>query len=68
MKYECLHEIRDRMNKLGDKLNTASGCGRKKLPSEFEDMNREWHELCDIYMKPALLAGGVEIRRHDDEL
>lgn len=68
MRYDCLNEVRLRMNRIGVKLNEATSYGRKKLPSEFEDLNREWHELCEIYMKPALLARGVEIRRCDDEI
>jgi len=62
MKYVCLNEVRRRMNKIGAELNIATSYGRKELPAEFADKNREWHELCDIYMKPALLASGVEIR------
>ena len=62
MKYKCLNEVRRRMNKIGAELNIASNFGQKALPAELEDKNREWHELCDVYMKPALLVGGVEIR------
>lgn len=57
MIYECLNDVRHRMNLLGMKLNAASDYGRKTLPAEFEPMNREWRALGDIYMNPALLKG-----------
>ena len=51
MLYKDMNEVRIRMNQIAVKLNAATNYGRRPLPKEFADLDREWNELADI--KPA---------------
>ena len=63
MTYNCMNDVRIRMNRVAIKLNEATYYGRRPLPKEFADLRREWRELADI--KPADFKGGsagVEVK------
>lgn len=61
MIYKCMEDIRCRSNKIALVLNKATNYGRRPLPPEFADLDREWNELAKI--KPAdFVKGGVEVK------
>ena len=62
MLYTNLNDVRIRLNRLGYILNEATRYGRRPLPNEFADIEREHNELMKIYMQPSLLKDGVEIK------
>ena len=66
MIYKCMEDIRCRSNKIALVLNKATRYGRRPLPPEYADLQREWDELADIYQNPtkypALTKGGVEVK------
>lgn len=65
MIYTCLNDIRIRANKIGDMLNEVTDYGRRPLPDDFADFDREWHELAKIFQRPTehseLFRGDIEV-------
>ena len=65
MIYTCLNDIRIRANKIGGMLNEITDYGRRPLPDDFADFDREWRELAKIIQHPTkhpeLFRGGIEV-------
>lgn len=65
MLYKSLEDVRVRSNQIGYSLNEATHYGRRPLPPEFADLDREWNELAAIYRNPTkypALFKGVGLR------
>lgn len=64
MLYKSFEDVRVRSNQIGYSLNEATHYGRRPLPPEFADLDREWNELAAIYQNPAkypaLFKGGAK--------
>ena len=64
MIYTDLNTIRIRSNKIGTVLNAATDYGRRPLPDEYSDLQREWVTLADIFQHPTEhpeLFKGIEV-------
>lgn len=56
MIYRNMNDVRIRANKIANILNQATNFSRQPLPDEFNDLDREWHDLVSI--KPKDVIGG----------
>lgn len=48
MIYRNMNDVRIRANKIANILNQATNFSRQPLPDEFNDLDREWHDLVSI--------------------
>lgn len=56
MIYRNMNDVRIRANQIANILNQATNFSRQPLPDEFNDLDREWHDLVSI--KPKDVIGG----------